>query len=117
MKKRIAQQIDIMPTILNYLNYDSDYIAFGNDLLDDSRESFAFNTNGSSYHFYMRDHILEMIDNKPLDLYNFKNDKYLESDLTEKEPELVNIMTEKMKAIIQSYNSRLIDNDMVVRNH
>jgi phosphoglycerol transferase MdoB-like AlkP superfamily enzyme len=117
MKKRIAQQIDIMPTILNYLNYDSDYIAFGNDLLDDSRESFAFNTNGSSYHFYMRDHILEMMDNQPLGLYNFRNDKYLEMNLIGEEPELVNIMTGKMKAVIQSYNSRLIDNDMVVRNH
>jgi len=117
MKKRIAQQIDIMPTILNYLNYDSDYIAFGNDLLDDSHESFAFNTNGSSYHFYMRDHILEMMDNQPLGLYNFRNDKYLEINLIGEEPELVNIMTAKMKAVIQSYNSRLIDNDMVVRNH
>ena len=117
MKKRIAQQIDIMPTILNYLNYDKDYIAFGNDLLDDSRESFAFNTNGSDYHFYMRDYILEMMDNRPLGLYNFRNDKYLEINLIGEEPELVNIMTAKMKAVIQSYNSRLIDNDMVVRNH
>ena len=117
MKKRIAQQIDIMPTILNYLNYDSDFIAFGNDLLDDSRESFAFNTNGSSYHFYMRDHILEMMDNRPLGLYNFRKDKYLEINLIGEEPELVNTMTGKMRAVIQSYNSRLIDNDMVVRKH
>ncbi len=117
MKKRIAQQIDIMPTILNYLNYDHVYIAFGTNLLDDSRESFAFNTNGSNYHLYMRDHILEMMDNRAMDLYNFRTDKYLESNLITKEPDLVNIMTEKMKAVIQSYNSRLIDNDMVVRDH
>jgi len=117
MKKRIAQQIDIMPTILHYLNYDKDYIAFGTNLLDDSRESFAFNTNGSSYHFYMRDHILEMMDNRAMGLYNFRSDRYLESNLISKEPDLVNIMMEKMKAVIQSYNSRLIDNDMVVRDH
>jgi len=117
MKKRIAQQIDIMPTILHYLNYDKDYIAFGTNLLDDSHESFAFNTNGSNYHLYMRDHILEMMDNKAMDLYNFRSDKYLESNLISKEPDLVNLMTEKMKAVIQSYNSRLIDNDMIVRNH
>jgi phosphoglycerol transferase MdoB-like AlkP superfamily enzyme len=117
MKKRIAQQIDIMPTILNYLHYDAAYVAFGNDLLDDSRESFAFNTNGSNYHLYMKDHILEMVDNKPLDLYNFRTDKYLESNLISKEPEIAGIMTEKMKAVIQSYNSRLIDNNMVIRNH
>ena len=111
---RVAQQIDIMPTILNYLNYDEEYIAFGNNLLDDSYESFAFNTNGSTYHLYMKDHILIMIDNKPVGLFNFKTDKFLESNLMEKEPELLQQMSEKLKAVIQSYNSRLIDNNMVV---
>ncbi|MCJ7447235.1 MAG: sulfatase-like hydrolase/transferase [Bacteroidales bacterium] len=115
IRKRIAQQIDIMPTILSYLNYDEEYIAFGNNLLDDSYESFAFNTNGSTYHLYMKDHILIMIDNKPVGLFNFKTDKFLESNLMEKEPDLLQLMTEKLKAVIQSYNSRLIDNNMVVR--
>jgi phosphoglycerol transferase MdoB-like AlkP superfamily enzyme len=115
VKKRIAQQIDIMPTILNYLNFDEEYIAFGNNLLDDSYESFAYNTNGSTYHLYMKDHILEMIDNKPVGLFNFKNDRYLETNLIKKEPQLVQQLGDKMKAIIQTYNSRLIDNDLVVR--
>jgi phosphoglycerol transferase MdoB-like AlkP superfamily enzyme len=114
-KHRIAQQIDIMPTVLGYLNYDDDYIAFGNNLLDDSYESFAFNTNGSTYNLYMKDHILEMIDNKPVGLYNYKNDLFLENNLAGKEPELEKEMEEKMEAVIQSYNGRLIDNNMVVR--
>ncbi len=100
---------------MSYLNYDEPYIAFGNNLLDDSYESFAFNTNGSTYNLYMKDHILEMIDNKPVGLYNFKNDFFLEKNLIGKEPELEKQMEEKLKAIIQTYNSRLIDNNMVVR--
>jgi phosphoglycerol transferase MdoB-like AlkP superfamily enzyme len=115
MRNKIAQQIDIMPTVLSYLNYNEEYIAFGNNLLDDSYESFAYNTNGSTYHLYMKDHILEMIDNKPVGLYNYKTDKLLETNVMESEPELTRQMEEKLKAIIQSYNSRLIDNDMVVR--
>ncbi len=115
MKNRIAQQIDIMPTILNYLGYDEEFIAFGNDLLDDSYESFAFNTNGNTYHFYMKDHILEMIDNKTVGLYNFKLDRFLGNDVREKEPELALLMEEKLKAVIQSYNARLIDNNMVIK--
>jgi len=114
-KHRIAQQIDIMPTVLSYLNYDEEYIAFGNNLLDDSYESFAFNTNGDTYNLYMKDHILEMIDNKPVGLYNYKEDLFLENSLIEKEPELEKQMEEKLKAIIQTYNSRLIDNNMVIR--
>jgi phosphoglycerol transferase MdoB-like AlkP superfamily enzyme len=113
-KHRIAQQIDIMPTILSYLNYDQDYIAFGNNLFDDSYESFAFNTNGNTYNLYMKDHILEMIDNKPVGLYNYKQDLFLENSLLGKEPDIETQMVEKLKAIIQTYNSRLIDNNMVV---
>ena len=115
IKNRIAQQIDIMPTVLSYLNYDDDYIAFGNNLLDDSRESFAFNTSGSTYHLYFKDHILEMIDNKPIGLYNYKKDILLEKNLIGTEQELQLQMEEKLKAIIQTYNSRLIDNNMVIR--
>lgn len=115
IKNRIAQQIDIMPTILSYLNYDEEYIAFGNNLLDDSYESFAFNTSGSTYHLYMKDHLLEMIEGKPAGLFNYKKDIYLENSLLGKEPELQSQMEDKMKAIIQTYNTRLLDNNMVVR--
>jgi phosphoglycerol transferase MdoB-like AlkP superfamily enzyme len=115
IRKRIAQQIDIMPTVLSYLNYDEEYIAFGNNLLDDSNESFAFNTSNSTYHLYMKDHILEMIDNKSVGLFDFKNDKFLEKNLIGEKPELQLQMEEKLKAVIQTYNSRLIDNNMIVR--
>lgn len=114
-KMRIAQQIDIMPTLLSYLNYDEEYIAFGNDLFDDSKESFAFNTNGSTYHLYMRDHLLEMIDNKPVGLYNYRDDIFLETNLVNSDTSLTRVMSDKMKAIIQTYNARLIDNDLVVK--
>jgi phosphoglycerol transferase MdoB-like AlkP superfamily enzyme len=116
IKKRIAQQIDIMPTILNVLNFDREYIAFGNNLLDDSYESFAFNTSGDNYHLYMKDHILEMIDNKPVGLFNYKSDRLLEKNLLGTDPELQAQMEEKLEAIIQTYNSRLIDNNMVVKS-
>lgn len=115
VKMRIAQQIDIMPTVLNYLNYDEEYIAFGNNLLDDSGESFAFNTSGSTYHLYMKDHILEMTDNKTIGLFDYKNDVFLEKSIVGKDPELQINMEEKLKAIIQTYNSRLIDNNMIIR--
>jgi phosphoglycerol transferase MdoB-like AlkP superfamily enzyme len=114
-KKRIAQQIDIMPTILNYLHYDEEYIAFGNNLLDDTYESFGFNTYGNTYYLYMKDHILDMIDNEPAGLFNYRSDRYFENNLLNKEPDIQKMMEDKLKAIIQTYNSRLIDNNMVVR--
>jgi phosphoglycerol transferase MdoB-like AlkP superfamily enzyme len=114
-KKRIAQQIDIMPTILNYLQFDEEYIAFGNNLLDDTYESFGFNTYGNTYYLYMKDHVLDMIDNKPAGLFNYRSDRYFGTNLLNREPEIQKQMEDKLKAIVQTYNSRLLDNNMVVR--
>lgn len=115
IKRRVAQQIDIMPTILNYLNFDEEYIAFGNDLLDDSNEPSGFNILGGSYYLYMKDHILEMTENKPATVFNFRKDRYLKSNIIGQEPELQKKMEDKLKAIIQSYNSRILDNNLVVK--
>jgi phosphoglycerol transferase MdoB-like AlkP superfamily enzyme len=115
IKKRIAQQIDIMPSVLSYLNFDGEYIAFGNNLFDDSGDSFAFNTAGSTYQLFMKDHMLEMVENKPVGFYNFKTDRFLDYNIVGKDTILQSAMEGKLKAIIQAYNSRLIDNDMVVK--
>ena len=114
-KMRIAQHIDILPTLLSYLHYDEEYIAFGNNLLDDSYEPFGFNTYGSTYYLYMKDHVLYVVDNQPIGLYNYKADKYFEDNLINREPEIQKKMDDKLKAIIQTYNGRLIDNNMVIR--
>lgn len=115
IKNRIAQQIDIMPSVLSYLNFDREYIAFGNNLFDESGDSFAFNTAGSTYQLFMKGHMLEMVENKPVGFYNFKTDRFLDYNIVGKDTILQGAMEEKLKAIIQSYNSRLIDNDMVVK--
>jgi hypothetical protein len=63
----------------------------------------------------MKDHMLEMVDNKPVGLYNFKEDRFLDKNLIDKDTSYLWTMEEKLKAIIQSYNARLIENDMVVK--
>ncbi len=112
---RIAQQIDIMPSILAYLNFKGEFIAFGNNLFDESSESFAFNTRGSNYYLYMDDHVLEMTDNNTISLYNYVNDRYFENNLIGTIPDLQQRMERKLRAIIQDYNRRLLDNDLTVK--
>jgi hypothetical protein len=104
-----------MPSVLSYLNFDREYIAFGNNLFDESAESFAFNTSGSTFQLFMKDHMLEMVENKPAGFYNFKTDRFLDNNYIGRDTVLQGAMEEKLKAIIQVYNNRLIDNDMVVK--
>ncbi len=117
MDQKIAQQIDIMPTLLNYLDYDQEYIAFGNDLFNDSTETFAFNTSGSTYHLFYKDYLLEMIEGKTVSMYNYSTDQFLSENLVDKKPDVQHIMETKLRAIIQSYNTRLIDNDLTIEKN
>ncbi len=59
--------------------------------------------------------MLEMVENEPVGFYNFKTDRLLGKNIVDKDTGVQKAMEEKLKAIIQAYNSRLIDNDMVVK--
>jgi phosphoglycerol transferase MdoB-like AlkP superfamily enzyme len=115
VKNKIAQQIDIMPTVLSYLNYDGEFIAFGNNLLDDTKETFGFNSFGSNYYLFMEDHIMEVVDNKTMAIFNIKTDRFHQDNLVGKIPDLQKRMEEKFKAVVQTYNERLIDNNLTVK--
>ncbi len=89
----IAQQTDIMPTILNYLNYDEDFVAFGCDLFDDTAPKFAFNYKNSTYQIIEGAYSLLFRQDNP--------------DVEEK-------MLSRLKAFIQQYNYRMIHNELIV---
>ena len=63
----------------------------------------------------MDDYLLNFNGEKTVGLYNFKTDKLLTNDLKNSETEIVGQMENKMKAIIQQYNNRMIDNKLIAR--
>jgi phosphoglycerol transferase MdoB-like AlkP superfamily enzyme len=113
-RAEIAQQIDIMPSVLGYLHYDEPYLAYGRDTFHQVDEPFAFNYKGNVYQLIQGDFLLEYDGVKSLGLYNFKTDKMSTSNLLDKMPEVVSKMEMKVKAVIQQYNNRLIDNQMTI---
>lgn len=109
----VAQQIDIMPTILDYLHYDKEYFAFGVDLLDSTATKFAVNYNNSTYQFIQGNYVLQFLNDKTIAVYDYVNDPLLKKNLVGKVPD-IQIKTEKMiKAFIQQYNNRMIRNQLV----
>lgn len=110
-----VQQIDILPTILNHLNYNKPYFAFGNDMLKKSGDSFVINTLDGEYQIIMGDYILQWANEKALKLFNYKNDILLKDNLIEKELLQKEKLEKHLKAFIQQYNKNLIDNSMVVK--
>ena len=112
----VAQQIDIMPTVLNHLNYSEPYIAFGNDLFNDDTAHFAVNYLSNVYQIFMGDYLLQFDGEKVISLYDLKEDRFNKNNLKGKGNEMEEKLLIKLKAFIQDYNRRLIDNDLVIKN-
>ncbi len=108
----LAEQIDIMPTILSYLNYPDPYVAFGNNLLDPASNRFAINFIEESYQFLSGDYVIYMTDDKINAIYNRKVDAELRNNLLGR----INLQNQEqlMKAIIQQFNNRMAENRMVI---
>ncbi|MCL2041574.1 MAG: sulfatase-like hydrolase/transferase [Bacteroidales bacterium] len=113
-KEEVIQQIDIMPTLLNYLNFDQPYFAFGMDAFDtqNAEKRFAINTLNDFYMLYEGYYVLKASDDKATALYNFHSDRLLTENLLNSEPERAERMYNKLKSFRQQYNDRMIDDDL-----
>ncbi len=110
IRNAIAQQTDIMPTVLNHVGYDEPYVAFGCDLFSTPADStWAVNYLNGIYQYVKGDYMLRFDGQAPTGMYRFKTDSLLQENLVgtvaEQEP-----MTLELKAIIQQYMNRMVDN-------
>jgi phosphoglycerol transferase MdoB-like AlkP superfamily enzyme len=109
-----VQQIDILPTVLNYLNFDQPYFSFGNDMLNINKHNFVINTIDGDYQIVMDDYILKANAEKTLKMYNYKKDALLKDNILGKDSENKERLELHLKAFIQQYNNHMIDNSLTV---
>lgn len=109
------QQIDIMPTILSYLNYNKPYLAFGNNVLDStkSKEHFAFQYSGE-YRWFQGNYAMFGNGQRISAMYNWKQDPLFKTNIADKEKDTANHINKRLKAFVQQYNNRLIENKLMV---
>lgn len=114
----IAQQIDIMPTLLSHIGYDRPYIAFGQDLLDASSNStWAFNWDNVQQ-LIAGDYLMQSDGHDIIGLYNYKTDTLLRDNLKDRNGAVPDTEKDEMetflKAFAQSYVTRMTKDSLVV---
>lgn len=116
MHSGMMQQLDILPTVLGWLGYDRDYIAFGNDVLTTRpEERWSFNYNLVPQ-MYIGDYFLQTdADCNITGLYDYVNDIMMTTDLKDKLPAKASEMQLKMKGLMQSYYERMDADSAKVR--
>ncbi len=116
MRNAIAQQIDIMPTVLGYLGYDQKFVAFGCDLFrTPAEDTWAVNYLNGIYQYVKGDYLLQFDGQKTKALYRFRTDLLLKDNLADRLPEVRQTMEQEVKAIIQAYMTRMTTNGLVVK--
>ncbi len=113
-EQRVVQQLDIMPTVLSYLNYNKPYFSFGKNILDTTSQDFAVSYNAGVYQWIEDELLLQFDGTKTIALYNYQQDKMLTNNLKDTLPEKRQYLENRVKAFIQQYNNRMIDNKLVV---
>jgi phosphoglycerol transferase MdoB-like AlkP superfamily enzyme len=110
----LAQQIDILPTIMGLLHYDKPYVAFGRNLLDSTTQAFAFNFS-ETYNLLQGDYLLRFDGQRVNAFYDFKQDPMLRNNLVSSSHKQIASMEQTTKAIIQQYNNRMIEDRLTIK--
>ena len=110
MIDKIAQQIDILPTVLGMLGYQKPYFGFGIDLLKTpSEDTWAVNYLSGIYQYVKHGYVLQFDGQKSKALYAL-SDSLMQQNLIH-QPSAIShqqLMEQELKAIIQQYMERMI---------
>ena len=118
VQDKIAQQIDILPTILGLLGYNKPYFGFGIDLLKTpSEDTWAVNYLNGIYQYVKYGHVLQFDGTKSKGLYSLQ-DSLMQHNLLEDAKFKVQSsrfkeMETELKAIIQQYMERMKQNRLM----
>ncbi len=109
-----TQQIDILPSVLDYLHFDKPFFSFGKSVFDSTDHHIAVNYLNDTYQILSDNYSLSLDTLKNNFLYHYTTDSLLQHDLLASDTVVASKMEKKLKAFIQNYNEALIRNKMVV---
>lgn len=111
----IAQQTDIMPSILDYVGASGDYVCFGQNLFsENAHPGSAISYLNGIYQLIEGPFVLQFDGSEVSALYNWQEDPLLKNDLQQQQQRKAQSMSRKVKAMIQAYNNRMIRNQLIV---
>ena len=106
MQDKIAQQIDILPTVMGLLHYPKPYFGFGVDLFNTpADETWAVNYLNGIYQYVKYDHVLQFDGQQTKAVYAL-TDSLMQHDVKGRVPQQQR-MEQELKSIIQQYMERM----------
>ena len=110
------QQTDIFPTILDYLNYDKPIISFGTSIFDNNSQRIALQFVNGLYQITSGKYSLLFDGDISTSLYNNEVDPQHKQNLIDTEIVIADSLEITIKAVLQQYTARMINNDLLIKN-
>ncbi len=111
---QIFQQLDILPTILDLLNIETNYYSFGNSHYQDTPKEAISYLSGSFFYFREK-YMTTIIDGEARYLYDFTDQNLSPEDLSSEHIEEVKRNENRVKAMIQTFSRDLNKNKTTVK--
>lgn len=108
----VVQQTDIIPTLMSMLGVKEQFISFGNNMFDPEAPHFAYNYFNGAHQLVEGKWMLQFMNELTIGFYNVEEDRSMKNNLVGKYPIEQAAMERRLKALIQQYNNRLIDNEL-----
>jgi glucan phosphoethanolaminetransferase (alkaline phosphatase superfamily) len=112
----ITQQIDILPSVMDYLGYDQPFFAFGNSIFRKAEKRYTVNYLSGTFQLVQDGYLLKTKEKQADGLFAFPSDSTCKNNLLQQKQEVVNKeMVPSFDAILQTYRSGIINDALWIR--
>lgn len=107
--KQIVQQLDIMPSIIDFCGITASFTSFGHSAFDNKAPRFAINYLSGVYELYYLDFLIEFDGKEITHIYDLSDG---DRELDSKDVNDIQYIERFLKAVIQRFNNGLLDNNL-----
>lgn len=118
----VAQQIDLMPTLLGLTGYDKPFFAYGQDIFEvradtahAARKGFAINYVNEAFQWITDSTAMFFDEQEVTHLFDLRRDPLEQHNLIGEGVRPDSAQVERMKALLQTYYEHLEKSDFVIR--
>ncbi|MEO6832722.1 MAG: LTA synthase family protein, partial [Chitinophagaceae bacterium] len=107
-----TQQLDILPSVLQYLGYPYSFFAFGNSIFAKQEPRFVVTKSNGTYQWLEYGYLLRTKEQMSVALYSYPTDSLDQHNLLNFDRSRADSSSWRLKAFIQRYHQVLIQNKM-----
>ncbi|MEX0779012.1 MAG: LTA synthase family protein [Balneolales bacterium] len=112
-----VQHIDILPSVMDYLNQDVTFSSMGKSVFDPVDNRFVYQYYNRLFQISDDTFFLQYDGEQIISLYNHRKDSLMQNNLLFQQAEIPDMMLKTLKANMQYYNRAMNENEFVKREN